>query len=68
MARQLGLLTAIPMLLAVSPLVGFYLGRWIDARFHTEPVFQFILLLLGLVAGVRETVLIIRKAQSSDED
>ena len=67
-ARQLGLLTAIPMMLAVSPLVGYFLGRWIDRRFGTEPVFSFILLMLGLAAGVRETILILRKAQDPKDD
>lgn len=61
LARQLGMLTTIPMLLAVAPLVGYYLGRWIDGRLHTEPWFSFVMLGIGFVAGVRETVLILRK-------
>ena len=65
--RQLGLLTAIPMILAVAPLIGYYLGRWIDGRLGTDPVFSLILLALGLVAGVRETISILRKAQEKDD-
>jgi len=61
LARQLGMLTTIPMLLAASPLVGYYLGRWIDGRLHTEPWFSFVMLAIGFAAGVRETVLILRK-------
>jgi ATP synthase protein I len=61
-ARQLGLLTTIPMILAAAPLVGYFLGRWIDRRFGTEPWFTMIFLVIGLVAGVRETILILRKA------
>jgi ATP synthase protein I len=49
------------MLLAASPLVGYYLGRWIDGRLHTEPWFSFVMLAIGFAAGVRETVLILRK-------
>ena len=64
--RQLGLLTAIPMILAVAPLIGYYLGRWIDGRLGTDPVFSLIFLALGLVAGVRETISILRKAQEKD--
>jgi ATP synthase protein I len=63
--RQLGLLTAIPMILAAAPLIGYFLGSWIDRRFGTEPVFTFIFLALGLVAGARETLLILRKSQDS---
>jgi ATP synthase protein I len=61
-ARQLGLLTTIPMILAAAPLVGYFLGRWIDRRFGTEPWFTMIFLVIGLVAGVRETILILRTA------
>jgi ATP synthase protein I len=55
------MLTTIPMLLAVSPLVGYALGRWIDGRLQTEPWFSFVMLAVGFAAGVRETVLILRK-------
>jgi ATP synthase protein I len=61
-ARQLGLLTTIPMILAVAPLIGYYAGRWLDGRFGTAPWISMILLLIGLVAGVRETILILKKA------
>jgi ATP synthase protein I len=61
-ARQIGLLTTIPMILAAAPLVGYFLGHWIDRRFGTEPWFTMILLAVGLVAGIRETILILRKA------
>ena len=61
LARQLGMLTTIPMLLAASPLVGYFLGRWIDGKLNTEPWFEFVMLAIGFAAGVRETVLILRK-------
>ena len=66
-ARQLGLLTTIPMILAAAPLVGYFLGRWIDGKVGTEPILSLVGLGVGLVAGVRETVLILRKA-SRDPD
>ncbi len=61
-ARQLGLLTTIPMILAAAPLVGFYLGHWLDRWLGTEPWITYGMLAIGLVAGIRETVLILRKA------
>jgi len=64
--RQLGMLSAIPMILAAAPLIGYFLGRWIDRRFGTEPLFMLIALGLGLAAGVRQTILIVRKAQDTD--
>jgi F0F1-type ATP synthase assembly protein I len=61
-ARQLGLLTTIPMILAAAPLIGYFGGRWLDGKLDTGPWLSMVLLLLGLVAGVRETILILRKA------
>jgi len=62
LARQLGLLTTIPMILGAAPLVGYFLGHWIDGWLHTDPWFTYVFLGFGLVAGVRETILILRKA------
>lgn len=64
--RQVGLLTTIPLLLLVSPVVGFFLGKLLDRWFHTR-FLAVVFLGLGLVAGVREVVQIIRRA-SSDSD
>jgi hypothetical protein len=66
-ARQLGLLTTIPMILAAAPLVGYFLGRWIGGKLGMELFLSLLGLGLGLVAGVRETVVILRKA-SRDPD
>jgi F0F1-type ATP synthase assembly protein I len=64
--RQVGLLTTIPFILALAPIVGFLLGQYLDKRFHTRPWLGVILLLLGFVAGVRETITIIRLSQRED--
>ena len=64
--RQIGLLTAIPFILALAPIVGYLLGQYLDQRFHTRPWLSVILLGLGFVAGVRETVQIIRLSQRED--
>jgi ATP synthase protein I len=64
--RQVGLLTAIPFILALAPIVGYLLGQYLDKRFHTHPWLSVILLVLGFVAGVRETVSIIRISQRED--
>ena len=65
-AKQLGLLSVIPALLAVAPLVGFFMGTWIDRWFGTEPVFKLIFLALGFAAGMRETITLIKRAQESE--
>src|SRR5437867_4312715 len=35
--RTAGLLLSIPTLLIVSPLVGFFIGSWLDRRLKTSP-------------------------------
>lgn len=66
-ARQLGLLTTIPMILAAAPLVGYFLGRWLGGKLGLEQLLSLLGLGVGIVAGVRETVVILRKA-SRDPD
>ncbi len=64
--RQVGLLTTIPFILALAPIVGYLLGQYLDKRFHTGPWLGIILLGLGFVAGVRETIKIIKLSQRED--
>ena len=65
--RSASLLLAIPTLLLVSPLVGFFLGRFADERFKTAPWLTFIGLVLGFIAAGRETYFIIRRVQAEEE-
>ncbi len=64
--RSAGLLLAIPTLLIVSPLVGFFLGGWLDRRFGTGPWLLILGLVLGFVAGGRETYQIYRRYQEEE--
>jgi F0F1-type ATP synthase assembly protein I len=64
--RQIGLLTSIPFILALAPIVGYFLGKFLDQKFRTQPWLSFILLVLGFVAGVRETINIVKMSQSED--
>jgi len=65
--RTAGILLAIPTLLIVSPLVGFFIGSWLDQRFHISPWLTLIGLVLGFVAGARETLRIYRLYQAEEE-
>ncbi|MBN1868378.1 AtpZ/AtpI family protein [Candidatus Sumerlaeota bacterium] len=62
--RLAGVALAIPTILAVSPLVGFYLGRWIGGLFDKPQAVGIVGLVLGFAAGVRETIRLIRRIQS----
>ena len=65
--RSAATLVAIPSLLIVSPLVGFFLGDFGDRRFHTAPWLALSGLALGFVAGAREVWLIYKKYLDSQE-
>jgi len=48
------------MIFAAGPLVGFWIGSWVDKRFQTDPAGKVILALLGFAAGVKQVVRILR--------
>ena len=51
----------IPFVLALPPLIGWWIGKWLDSVFVTDPILMYIGILLGVVAGIREFLRIIRK-------
>ena len=65
--RSAATLVAIPSLLIVSPLVGFFLGNLGDKRFHTSPWLALSGLALGFAAGAREVWMIYKKYLDSQE-
>jgi len=65
--RSAGLLLAIPSLLIASPLVGFFLGRFADGKFHTTPWLTLVGVVLGFVAAGREIASIVRRVQEDEE-
>lgn len=66
--RTGGLLLAIPTLLIVSPLVGFFVGSQLDRWLKTPPWFSILGLVLGFAAAGRETYLIYRRYTSEAEE
>jgi len=65
--RQIGLLTAIPILLAVGPFLGYLAGHWLDNKLNTEPIFTIVFLILGFIASGKETYGLIKKASREIE-
>ena len=66
--RSASLLLAIPTLLIVSPLVGFFLGNWLDTRFGLSPWLKIVGLVMGFVAAGRETYQIYRRYLAEEEN
>ena len=66
--RTAGLLLAIPTLLIVSPLVGFFVGNWFDQRLHSAPWLGIVGLVLGFAAAGRETYRLYRRYTAEEEE
>ena len=66
--RTAGLLLAIPTLLIVSPLVGFFIGDWLDGRAGSGPWLGIAGLGVGFAAAGRETYRIYRRVQADEEE
>jgi F0F1-type ATP synthase assembly protein I len=61
------MLLAVPSLLVVSPLVGFFVGKFVDRWLQSSPAWSIVGLALGFVAAGREIYLIIRRVQAEEE-
>lgn len=66
--RITGLVTNIPIMLAAGPVLGYFLGSWLDAKLGTQPWLMVVLALLGFGAGVNGTIRIIRTLQKYQND
>jgi F0F1-type ATP synthase assembly protein I len=66
--RSAGMLLAIPTLLIAAPLVGFFLGRFADVKFHTAPWLTLVGVGAGFAAAGREIAIIVRRVQEDEEE
>ncbi len=66
--RQVGLLTAVPFVLAVAPLIGYFLGSFLDEKLGTAPVLMIVMIVLGFVAGGRQVLRLVRLASMDVDD
>lgn len=57
----IGAYVTIPFALAVPPVIGWYIGKWLDGLLDTSPYLMYLFILIGFVAGFREVYSIIKK-------
>ncbi|WP_101843272.1 AtpZ/AtpI family protein [Halobacillus sp. Marseille-P3879] len=62
----MALTSAIVSQLAGGPLVGVFLGKWVDNQFSTSPLFLILGLLIGLGAGTYGTIHLVRAYTGDD--
>lgn len=65
-ARYLGLI-AVPFLLVVAPICGYYIGYWLDKYFDTAPILSYVFLVLGIVAAIREFYRLVKELTKDDK-
>jgi ATP synthase protein I len=58
--QQMGIVVTIPFILATPPIVGWFIGKWLDKKLDTAPYLMYILIFLGLLAGVIECYRVIK--------
>lgn len=65
--KQLGVLTTIPIILLVGPIIGFFLGGWLDRKTHIYPWFTIIFIFLGFAAAGKEIVRLLKQVLKEDQ-
>jgi len=59
--QKAGLALTLPFTLLSGPLVGFFIGDWLDGQFGTAPWLLVLFLVFGFVASAKETIRVIRR-------
>lgn len=59
--KQFGVFIMLPFVLAVPPIIGWFLGIWLDKHLHTTPYLRYVLLFLGVLSGARECYRLIKE-------
>ncbi len=65
--KSLGVLSSIGISVVLAIIIGVLIGRWLDDLFGTSPVFFFIFLFIGIVAGFRNIFVIVKREIKKDE-
>ncbi len=59
--REVGIFTAIPMMLAVGPVLGYLIGHWAGGRWGNGTTWEAVGAILGLAASIRQVWLILKQ-------
>lgn len=59
--KLIGVYMTIPFVLALPPVLGYFIGFWLDAKFNSAPYLMYFFIVLGFAAGFREVYRIIKR-------
>lgn len=65
--RQAGIYTAIPFLLALGPIIGLFIGKFLDGKLNTEPFLTILFLVFGFIASGKEVYNLVKRAMKDTE-
>jgi F0F1-type ATP synthase assembly protein I len=54
--------------MAAGPIVGYFMGSWLDGWLATDPYLMITFSVLGLVSSIRETIKLIQRLNQISED
>lgn len=54
-----GFVSFIPVILAVSPLAGYFFGEYLEKKFGGQPYISIALFAFGFIAGAKEVIRIL---------
>ena len=66
--RQVSLLAAVPAILTVGPLIGFFAGKWADDRWGTEPYLMIAGVVLGFGGAGIEIGKLVKKSSAIEKE
>ena len=66
--RQVSLLAMVPAILVAAPLVGFFVGKWLDAWLQTEPALMIIGVVLGFASAGLEIYALAKKSSAIEKE
>lgn len=66
LVKQLALYLTVIFEVALPPIAGFVIGRYIDDYFGTTPFLSLILLLAGIGAGLRQLLILKEKFEKKE--
>jgi ATP synthase protein I len=66
--RQVSLLATVPAMLVAAPLVGFFIGKWLDGKFDSEPTAMIIGVILGFASAGLEVSYLVKKSSAIERE
>lgn len=67
--RVAALYTTIPIILAVGPVIGYFIGNFLDKKLHTTPYLMILFIVFGFIASGKEVYNLAKRAtQEMDKE